>query len=112
MLKRLLCQSWLFLYFKPARHQEACQYNFEEPDLFAKGSVRFTQLVWNDAKKLGTGVAGRELNGKHCVFVVARYKPKGNIKDKTQYRANVKRGVFDPSIDCTVATEKRFYIGG
>ena len=100
------------LYLKLARYEEACQYSFEEPDLLTKGSARFTQLVWNGSEQLGIGVAERELDGKYCVFVIARYKPKGNINDKQQYKINVKRGVFDPSIDCKVATEKRFFIGG
>lgn len=78
------------LYLKPARYEEACQYNFAEPDLLTKGSARFTQLVWNGSKQLGIGVAERKLDGKYCVFVVARYKPKGNVNDKQQYKINVK----------------------
>ncbi|XP_078365295.1 uncharacterized protein LOC144649636 [Oculina patagonica] len=92
-------------------YEEACLYNFEEPDLSSKATAHFTQLVWNGTNQLGIGVAESESAGKHCVFVVARYKPKGNIKDKEQFKINVKRGVFDPSIDCTITTEKRFRIG-
>ena len=94
------------------RYEEACQYNFDEPDLSSiKAIAHFTQLVWNGTSELGVGVAESEKAGKHCVYVVARYKPKGNIKDKEQFRVNVKKGVFDPSLDCTVSTVKRFRIG-
>lgn len=77
----------------------------------SKATAHFTQLVWNGTNQLGIGVVESELAGKYCVIVVARYKPRGNIKDKEQFKTNVKRGVFDPAIDCKVATEKRFRIG-
>ena len=62
--------------------------------------------MWNASKQLGIGFAGKDFNGKYCA-VVAQYKPKRNIEHKEQYLINVKRGVFDPSIDCSVGTEKR-----
>lgn len=97
-------------YFELVRYGEACLYNFEDPDPMSKKTARFTQLVWNGSNQLGIGIAEKELTGKYCVFVVARYKPQGNINDKEQFKINVKKGVFDHTNECTVNTEKRFFI--
>ena len=32
----------------------------------------------------------------NCSFIVARYKPKGNIDSETNFKENVERGTFDP----------------
>ena len=32
----------------------------------------------------------------NCSFIVARYKPKGNIDDEANFKENVERGTFDP----------------
>lgn len=76
----------------------------------SEGAAQFTQLVWGASTELGIGVALKKKGEKHCVYIVARYKPKEATQDKEQFKINVKKGLFDTSIDCAVSSQKRFFI--
>ena len=63
-----------------------CDYNFQESKSNSgKVTGHFTQLVWKPTKEFGigyaTGVDNHDPDMK-CVYVVARYKPAGNILGK------------------------------
>ena len=51
-------------------YNEVDEYDFSDPG-FKSGTGHFTQVVWNDTKKVGFGTAGN--------FVVGRYSPPGNV---------------------------------
>ena len=66
-----------------ARYDEACDYNFQDSKSSpGKVTGHFTQVVWKPTKEFGigyaTGVDKHDPDMK-CVYVVARYKPAGNI---------------------------------
>ena len=68
------------------RYDEMCDYNFQESKSNSgKVTGHFTQLVWKPTKEFGigyaTGVDNHDPDMK-CVYVVARYKPAGNIIGK------------------------------
>uniref|UniRef100_A0A3B3R1N1 SCP domain-containing protein n=1 Tax=Paramormyrops kingsleyae TaxID=1676925 RepID=A0A3B3R1N1_9TELE len=46
----------------------------------------FTQVVWKDSQEMGIGLA---TDGKGNVFVVAQYRPAGNITNAGYYEQNV-----------------------
>ncbi|XP_048876872.1 uncharacterized protein LOC125746656 [Brienomyrus brachyistius] len=46
----------------------------------------FTQVVWKDSQEMGIGMA---TDGKGTVFVVAQYRPAGNITNPGYYERNV-----------------------
>ncbi|CAH3041069.1 unnamed protein product [Pocillopora meandrina] len=94
----------------PNRHREACKYNFQDPDPMSKKAAHFTQLVWGASKQLGVGVAAAKNAEKNCIYVVARYKPMEALKTKEQLKTNVKKGLFDASIDCAATSKKKFFI--
>ncbi|XP_022099173.1 uncharacterized protein LOC110983864 [Acanthaster planci] len=64
-------------------YAEVKDYNFNIPG-FRSGTGHFSQVVWKDSKEMGIGkaVAG---NGK--VFVVANYRPAGNVMSR--FKENV-----------------------
>ena len=49
--------------------------------------LRIFKVVWKGSTQLGIGYARN--TDKKTVYVVARYKPAGNIINGGQYRANV-----------------------
>uniref|UniRef100_L7M961 Putative tick salivary antigen-5 protein n=1 Tax=Rhipicephalus pulchellus TaxID=72859 RepID=L7M961_RHIPC len=58
-----------------AWYDEIKMYNYNNPG-FRSGTGHFTQLVWKDCRRLGTGVArGR----KGTIYIVSVYEPRGNI---------------------------------
>ncbi|KAH6943229.1 hypothetical protein HPB50_017955 [Hyalomma asiaticum] len=58
-----------------AWYNEIEKYNFDQPG-FKSGTGHFTQLVWKQSRRLGTGIArGR----KGTIFIVCVYEPRGNI---------------------------------
>uniref|UniRef100_A0A6G5A5X7 Putative antigen 5 family member n=1 Tax=Rhipicephalus microplus TaxID=6941 RepID=A0A6G5A5X7_RHIMP len=58
-----------------AWYDEIKQYDYNNPG-FRSGTGHFTQLVWKDCRRLGTGVArGR----KGTIYIVSVYEPRGNI---------------------------------
>ena len=56
----------------------------------------FTQMVWNNSRKMGIAVA---TSSSHT-FVVARYLPAGNVSG--QYSANVLKTVKELNTKCTL----------
>ncbi|KAH6943231.1 hypothetical protein HPB50_017957 [Hyalomma asiaticum] len=74
-------------------YDEIKQYDFNHPG-FRPGIGHFTQLVWKDSRRLGTGIArGR----KGTLYVVCVYDPRGNIM--TQFAQQVPRPLPTPSSD-------------
>ena len=56
------------------------------------------QVVWKETTHLGFGRAVAKKDDEWCTFVVARYKPKGNVV--TQFTKNVVQGNFDEQNTC------------
>lgn len=58
-----------------AWYDEIKRYDYNNPG-FSSGTGHFTQLVWKDCRRIGTGVArGR----KGTIYIVSVYEPRGNI---------------------------------
>jgi hypothetical protein len=57
-------------------YEEVKDYNFSRKG-YQGGSGHFTQLVWKGSKELGMGRA-KTPDGR-CTYVVARYRPAGNV---------------------------------
>ena len=53
-------------------------------------------MVWKASTSFGIARAFSPNPQEKCVYVVARYKPKGNIK--MQVMSNVEKGAFSPSV--------------
>ena len=73
------------------RYNEGCDYNFKD-SISNPGKVtgHFTQLVWKPTKEFGIGYAtgiNKHDTTMKCIYVVARYKPAGNILG--QFSTNV-----------------------
>merc|ERR1712136_331339 len=66
-------------------YNEIKDYNFNDPG-FKPGTGHFTQVVWENSKELGVGVA---TDGKGTCFAAANYKPAGNYRG--QFPDNVKK---------------------
>ncbi|XP_072570790.1 uncharacterized protein [Paramormyrops kingsleyae] len=66
-------------------YSEIKDYDFSEPG-YQKKTGHFTQVVWKDSQEMGIGLA---TDGKGKVFVVARYRPAGNITNPGYYERNV-----------------------
>ena len=61
-------------------------YNFESGG-FSGGTGHFTQVVWKESTELGIGKAVGRRGGMQCQYVVARYRPAGNMME--DFQANV-----------------------
>ena len=72
----------------PRRYKEVCKYNFNNPG-WSSGTGHFTQIVWKKSLELGIGGVRKG----RCTFVVARYKPAGNVRNG--FRDNVAKGTFN-----------------
>lgn len=68
-----------------AWYVEAALYNFQDPK-FSTDTGHFSQLVWSATNEVGMAKAKTRDNTN--VYVVARYKPAGNVVD--QFQSNVK----------------------
>ncbi|XP_072908191.1 GLI pathogenesis-related 2 isoform X2 [Hemitrygon akajei] len=66
-------------------YNEIKDYNFKAPG-FGNKTGHFTQLVWKATKEMG---AGQATDGKGTFFVVAVYKPAGNISNPGYFKENV-----------------------
>ena len=77
------------------RYEEACCEDFSK-HAFQNISGHFSQLVWKATEEIGVGRAFGSKWGMNCTFIVARYKPKGNIDNEALFRDNVDKGTFDP----------------
>ena len=76
------------LYFH--RYNEVCEFNFNNPGWDGR-TGHFTQVVWKKSVELGIGKAV----SRGCTYVVARYKPAGNVLNN--FRQNVAKGRFNTS---------------
>lgn len=87
------------------RYDEVCGYEFESPGS-KSGTGHFTQLVWKGSSELGigkyTGTKTIQGNEWTCTYIVARYKPAGNINDPVYFSDNVAEGSFSSSYCDTV----------
>ena len=57
-----------------------------------KGTGHFSQLIWQKTTDFGIGRAMLKKNGRYCTVVVARYYPKGNIRE--EFADNVRQGGY------------------
>ena len=90
------------------RYHEVCDYSFHDSKPNSgKVTGHFTQVVWKPSKEFGigyaTGVDQRHSDVK-CVYVVARYKPAGNILG--QFSTNVGGRVSDRDNICSEKINK------
>ena len=90
------------------RYNEGCQriYDFNKED-GTQGADDFTQLLWNGTKKFGIGFAMVDNDGSKCSYVVARYRPTGNVVG--EFRDNIavardKRNCVNPATVGLLAT--------
>ncbi|XP_028410143.1 uncharacterized protein LOC114532760 [Dendronephthya gigantea] len=83
-------------------YDEVCDYNFHESQSNpGKVTGHFTQLVWKPSTELGIGYAlgvDKYDPGMKCMYVVARYKPAGNILGS--FSTNVGRRSLEEGHDC------------
>ncbi|XP_031550425.1 Golgi-associated plant pathogenesis-related protein 1-like [Actinia tenebrosa] len=59
-------------------YSQAKNYSYSDPRLNADTDT-FTQVVWKDSKELGVGCARTPTNQSGPVYIVALYRPAGNI---------------------------------
>ena len=93
------------------RYHEVCDYNFHDSKSNSgKVTGHFTQLVWKPTREFGTGYA-MGVDKRHpdvkCVYVVARYKPAGNILGRFSSNvgghASVKDNICSSKVDTQVS---------
>lgn len=75
-------------------YDEVCSHNFYD-QAYQDKSGHFSQLVWNATRELGVGKAMGTKFGMNCTFIVARYRPLGNIG--SEFAHDVTKGNFDSS---------------
>lgn len=75
-------------------YDEVCSHNFFN-QAYQDKSGHFSQLVWNATRELGVGKAMGTKFGMNCTFIVARYRPLGNIG--SEFASDVSKGNFDSS---------------
>ncbi|XP_022791759.1 protein PRY2-like [Stylophora pistillata] len=85
-------------------YNEVCRpgYDFYIPS-FSAGIGHFTQVVWKESIVLGIGIASGKKNGMNCAYIVAIYRPAGNMVG--EFTQNVPEGDFNKDSYC--ATVKR-----
>lgn len=92
---------WLFVY----RYDEVCEYDFDNPG-YSSAAGHFTQVVWKASTELGIGkyTGTKTINNNQwtCTYIVARYKPSGNINTSEYFSDNVLKGSFSSSYCDTV----------
>ena len=69
-------------------YNEISMYDFEKPGFDLK-TGHFTQVVWNESKKLGTGFAMGEIDEYTSFYCVSHYLPNGNVLGR--FKKNVNR---------------------
>ncbi len=70
-------------------YDESARYSYAQPG-YSSATGHFTQLVWQDTKKLGCGyVACNGKNGTPGKFLVCEYSPHGNVVTKKLFIRNV-----------------------
>ncbi|PFX24965.1 Protein PRY1 [Stylophora pistillata] len=103
-LKNVALVSSIFHCCCPSRYNEVCRpgYDFYIPS-FSAGIGHFTQVVWKESIVLGIGIASGKKNGMNCAYIVAIYRPAGNMVG--EFTQNVPEGDFNKDSYC--ATVKR-----
>ncbi|XP_028409906.1 hornerin-like isoform X2 [Dendronephthya gigantea] len=77
-------------------YKELCNYNYNKHAAIdaTKSTGHFTQVIWKSSRKFGIGRAyGKKEDNKDCIYVVARYKPPGNVVGSES--TNIARGTMD-----------------
>jgi len=81
------------------RYNEVCKPGYTFGQQSGNGGTgHFTQVVWKESEKLGIGKADIFRDGLNCTYVVARYRPAGNMLG--DYAINVPQGSFDRAQAC------------
>ena len=80
------------------RYDELCHptFKFSNPD--NKQARSFTQVVWKKSKKIGVGHAVTRKKNTICTYVIAIYKPNGNVIGN--FNENVLQGSFRKESYC------------
>ena len=86
-----------YFYFL-CRYDELCHpsFKFSNPD--NRQTRSFTQVVWKKSSKLGVGHAVTRKDKTICTYVVAIYKPNGNVIGR--FDENVFQGSFKKENYC------------
>ncbi|XP_065676309.1 uncharacterized protein LOC100206500 isoform X3 [Hydra vulgaris] len=81
-------------------YNEVCQQEYDFSSESNKSeTLHFTQLIWKNTSFLGIGFhTVSNPDNEECTFVVARYRPSGNLKNK--FKNNVNKGYFDRKKMC------------
>ena len=81
-----------------SRYSELCNpgYDFDAAEI--TGAERFTQIIWQGTTELGMGKATRPKADLLCTYIVARYRPPGNILGEV--KQSVLRGQLEPKHFC------------
>lgn len=90
-------------------YDEVCSHNFYN-QAYQDKSGHFSQLVWNATRELGVGKAMGTKFGMNCTFIVARYRPLGNIG--SEFADDVSKGNFDSSYCSNVQRDVLPHHGG
>ena len=91
------------------RYEEACRHNFAI-HAFQNTSGHFSQLVWKATEEIGVGRAFGKKWGMNCSFIVARYRPKGNVDEEAAFKENVEKGTFDPvAYNCSAVNPGKYH---
>eukprot|EP00794_Sanderia_malayensis_P019050 gene19050-20963_t len=80
-------------------YEEVCNKDYDfSSNIHTTSTGHYTQVVWKSSKKFGIGRHVKRKGPLICTYVVARYRPPGNVDGK--YNDNVKRGSFDKDETC------------
>ena len=80
-------------------YDEIKQYKFNNPG-FSGGTGHFTQVVWKGSRELGMGRAKGTGKKGDFTYIVARYKPAGNMMGKFE------ENVFPVKLDDFLARKR------
>ena len=60
------------------RYKEIESYDYNSPS-YSDATGHFTQVVWKSTTKVGAGIATYNDGNNVATYIVARYKPAGNV---------------------------------
>ena len=81
-----MCAASLF-----CRYNQVCKYDFSKEN-GPQDAGEFTQMIWRETTEFGVGVTEQKNGNINCLYVVARYKKRGNINGV--FIDNVPKGSF------------------
>ena len=95
LILQFSCHIYIIYECFPYRYQDVClsDFDFKQPENFLASS--FLQIIWKDTTKFGIAKSFAVRRGLPQVFVVAVYRPPGNIKGF--YHENISEGRFKKS---------------